>query len=184
MSLRSLVRVLLLLAVWMAATLPAHAQADDNPYRKAKVGQWVEYSSDFGGQTMTMRQTVTAKDEKFVTVKTEMKMGPNAMPAQEQKISLEEPFDPAKMARNQNIPNAKIETKQLDKSEDKIEVGGKTYTCTRVKIQTNIEVSGQKIESVATIWTNPDVPLSGMVRLQTETMGQSFTMDLKGFGDK
>lgn len=186
----ALLRAQMLLAATMGLTCLAGrlddppAKVEDNPYRRAKVGQWVEYGSEAGGQAFSSRYTVTAKDEKSVTLKIEAWSGDKALPTQTQTIPLDQPYDLKEVVRGPATENAKVEVRQLEKTEDTLEVGDNTYACTRTKILSIREVNGRKIESVFTIWTSPDVPLSGMVRWRTEFMGRTTDLDLRGFSDK
>ena len=61
-----------------------------------KVGDWVSYKSksDFG--ELSMKMTVTAKDDKEATVKVEAKFGEKEFPSKEQKVPLSELTDPTK----------------------------------------------------------------------------------------
>lgn len=150
--------------------LGAAWQDAENPYRKAKVGDWVEYTAEFGGQTMTMRQTVTAKTDKVAKVKTEMKIGTNAMPGTEFEIPLDKPLDPKhfqSMGTQRGNPKAKV--KELERKPDTIKAAGKEFQATLYKMQSEVDFNGQTLTSTVTVWVSPDAPLSGMVKLQVET---------------
>lgn len=152
------------------ASLGLAWQDTENPYRKAKVGDWVEYTADFGGQTMTMRQTVTARTDKVAKVKTEMKIGANAMPGSESEIPLDKPLDPTQFqSMGGRTGNAKAKVKELERKSDTIQAAGKEFRSTRYKMQSEVEVNGQTLTSTVTVWISPDAPLSGMVKLQVET---------------
>src|SRR5688572_19159492 len=80
----------------------AAAADEENPYKKAKVGDYANYkmTTKFGGMTLegTLTQSVTAKSDKEVTIKVTGKVNGMDIPAQEQKIDLTKPYDPAKTA--------------------------------------------------------------------------------------
>jgi len=166
----------------------AAGQPVDNPFKKAKVGQWAEYSAAIGGQTMTLRQTVTAKTDKVATLKSEVRFGPNALGASEQKIPLDKPMDFAQIQRAAAGPQAqgKADVKEIERGQETIEVAGKKYPCTWIKYETKLEFSGQKVESTFVIWASPEAPLSGLVRLQVENklMQQNLVFELSGSGGK
>lgn len=179
----------LLVLAWLGPMpAAARAQSADNPFTKAKVGQWAEYSATIAGQTMTMRQTLTAKDKKVATVKVELKVGPNAMGASKQEIPLDKPLDFAQLQRATSGAQArgKTDVKEINRGQETIDVGGKKYACTWVKFQSKTEVGAQKVEGTFTVWTSPEAPLSGLVRLQVENslMQQNLVFELSGSGEK
>jgi hypothetical protein len=145
-------------------------QDAENPYRKAKVGDWVEYTAEIGGQTMTMRQTVTAKTDKVAKVKSELKIGTNAMPGTEIEIPLDKPLDPTQFqSMGAQGGNVKPKVKELERKADTIKAAGKEFQATRYKMQSEVDFNGQTLTSTVTVWVSPEAPLSGMVKMQVET---------------
>lgn len=172
---------LLLLAVPFAA----RTAETDNPYKNAKKGEWVSYkmSTQFGTQKIegTLKQTVTAKDEKSVTVKIAMKFMGMEFPPQEQKIDLTKPFNPA----SGSIPganNAKIE--KLDSGKETVEVGGKKYECEWVKNKITVDAGGMKIETETKTWTSKSAPLAGLVKMESKLPQGNTTMEITGSGNE
>ena len=171
---------LAVLACWLSPVV----RAEDNPFKKAEVGDWVSYKTvtempnvPTGGMAMETKQTVTAKTEKEVTMKVETLMNGNSMGAQEIKIPLDQPYDPTKTT------NGKVE--KLGEGEESISVGGKTYACKWVKIKTQVEANGMKIDTESKYWTSPEVPLGGLVKNDTSTsMNMKMHMELTGAGKK
>jgi len=186
MLLRSLV-ALMALAI---APFAIRAADDDNPYKNAKVGDYVKYtlSTKVGpfAQDGTVTQTVTAVTDKEVTVKATMKIGETEVPIPETKIDLTKPFDPTK-AGGGNIPgggDAKIE--KLKEGKEKIKVGGKEYDCVWTTYKFTAKAMGIEIEGDMKAWTSKDVP-AGMVKM---TMNATFakndmvmTMEISEYGN-
>ncbi len=159
------------------------AQAQENPFKKADVGDWASYEMklELNGQTIstTMKQTLKEKNDKEATVSTEVTtMGRSFN--RDQKIPLDKPYDPSEFLKNQGANDAKVE--KLEEADDSISVGGKTYKCKRVKMK--IEVKQFNTETTTTVWISPDVPLFGLVKMETELMGRKMVMELTGTGKK
>src|SRR3954453_3081043 len=108
----------------------AGAADEENPYKKAKVGDYATYkmTTKVAGFNVegTLTQTVTAKDDKEVTIKTTGKVNNMDIPAQEQKIDLTKPFDPAKATGNLP-PGANVNIEKLKDGSEKVKLGGKEY---------------------------------------------------------
>ncbi|MCZ7647890.1 MAG: hypothetical protein M5U26_21970 [Planctomycetota bacterium] len=146
--------------------LSAARAEDDNPYKAAAVGDWVEYKNVIvqpGGAKMesTMKQTVTAKDDKSVTIKNAVSMmGQNH--ESEQTINLEEKYEPAP-----KVPNGKAE--KLEEGAEKIAVGGTDYDCKWYKYKVTADINGGQMVSTFKVWVCKDVPISGMVKTESAT---------------
>lgn len=167
----------------LVAPAALFAQAQENPYKKADVGDWVSYEMkvDIGNQviTTTMKQTLKEKTDKEATVAIEINaMGQNIN--QTQKIPLDKPYDPTEMAKQQGGGQAEVE--KLEEADDSATVGGKTYKCKRIKMK--VKVKQFNLETTSTIWVSPEVPLSGLVKMETEIMGRKITMEMTGSGKK
>jgi hypothetical protein len=159
------------------------AQQAENPYVQAKVGDWISFRIRTGGAgpDMTMRQVVTAKDAEHATVKLEIKAGNQPLPTQEQKIPLKEPFDASKVSLL-GMGQTKVDTKKLDEGKETIEVGGKKYDCSWVKNQVTLDLMGQKITSTSKIWTSPELPFGGMLKVENEINNRKVTVEYTGHG--
>ena len=162
----------------------------ENPFKKAKVGDWVSYNTTTvmgveGAKTNSaIKQTVKAKDEKELTVLFEMDTA-GQKHSQEVKIPLDKPYDPTAAAPK--MPQAK--TEKLGEGDETITVGGKQYACHWVQIKATM---GPGTVSTSKVWSCPDVPLGGTVKMETvmditagETaMKTTSTMELTGAGSQ
>jgi hypothetical protein len=162
-----------LFAVCLSVCLltPAARAADpENPYKSAKVGDWVSYkmSPKIQGNAveMTMKMTVDAKDDKEVTVKaTVMYMGQEG-PPQTIKIDLSKPFDPIK-GLGASVPQTKdTKVEKVEDGKETITVGDKKYDCTWTKFKSTTKIQDKEIKSDVKIWVNKDVPLGGLVKME------------------
>ena len=159
----------------------------ENPLKNAKVGQWIEFTMKTGamGQEMemTMRQTVVAKDAVSVTLKSETTMMGKKMPAQETKIMLDQPYEPY----TQGYTDAKVTV--LGEGDEAVSVNGKSYSCHWAKVKV-VATKPMATEATTKVWTCKEVPVSGMVRMETEAdtnmgdqkMKTKMTMELVAFG--
>lgn len=190
MKLSTRIRLPVVSAVLCLAGLGLAARAaDENPLKNAKVGDWVELANrtETMGQTMTMqmKQSVVAKDETSVTLRTEVTMGGMKMPGQDVKVPFNQPYEPYK----QNLTDAKVTS--LGEGDETITVGGKSYKCHWSKVKVTA-AQPQPIEMTAKVWTCKDVPVHGMVRMESEGtmkmgdqgMTMKTSMELVGSGSK
>ena len=155
--------------------------AQDNPFKKAEVGDWVSYEMkvDAGGQTFTttMKQTLKEKTTKEATVAVEVTAQGRTF-NQEQKIPLDKPYDPAEMAKQQGGGQADV--KKMGEGKDTIEVGGKKYNCTWMQLK--VTVKQFNLETTSKVWMSSEVPLSGLVKMETDIMGRKMVMEMTGHG--
>lgn len=177
-------KMLMTLAV-AVLSLAAFAE-DENPYKAAKIGDWAEYksSTDANGFKMEskMKQTVTAKSDKEVTVSIEMDMA-GQKHTQETKIDLTKAYDPAAAGTQPGAKAPKI-TKGKE-GDETLTVGGKEYKSHWVESKMTIDMGGQSIESESKSWVSKDVPLGGLVKSETKmSTGIKVTMELTGSGSK
>jgi hypothetical protein len=129
------IRLLSLVIVFCAMPLisPAGEKAD-NPFKKAKIGDYVVYKMTMSVNGMdnevSIKHTVTAKNEKEVTMQTVNTfdfMGKTVNKAdKDQKIDLTKPLDPV----TYSLKIGKWE--KTGEGKEKIKVGDKTYDCTWV----------------------------------------------------
>lgn len=181
--------------LWFAALvlcLTVAVSAADNPYKNAKVGDWVEYTTTTTAMghnmQMTSKQTVIAKDETSVTIRTEMTAMGQKMPPQEMKIPFNQPYDPSRM-----MAHAETDAKStiVGEGSETITVGGKAYACHWVKMKVTA-TKPQHTDGTIKVWNTADVPAGGMVKMEMDnkmamgeqTMSTTMVMELTGFGRK
>jgi len=150
-----------LLAALVACALPLAAAAaeEENPYKKVKVGDFATYkmTTKFAGASFegSTTQTVTAKDDKEVTVKMTIKA--NGMEqAVEQKIDLTKPYDPAKTGLP---PGADVKVEKVKDGKEKIKAAGKDYECQWQTYKVTGKAMGVEISADVKVWTSKDLPL-------------------------
>lgn len=185
-----LFRVVATVAMLLAGLGGAAAGAAENPLKNAKVGEWVEYSNrteTMGmAMDMVMKQTIVAKDDAFATMRIEVSMGGMAMPGgKDIKVALDQPYDPLTAAQE----GAKVTV--LAEGDETITVNGTPYACHWVQAKV-VMTEPQAVEATSKIWTSKDVPVGGLVRMESEGKltagGQNMTMktvmELKATGGK
>lgn len=167
--------------------LPVLIWAVDNPLKNAKVGEHIEFvmiTETMGTKMeMKMKQTVVAKDEVSVTLRTETTAMGKTMPAQDTKIMLNQPYEPYKAGFTDAVVTP------LGEGNETITVGGKAYACHWAKVKI-VATKPMAVESTTTVWSCKDVPVSGMVKMVTDStmkMGEKdmvtkMTMELVSAG--
>lgn len=172
--------------VLLICFIPAVQAADEeNPLKKAKVGDWIEYKMTSPLMEGKTKMVVLEKSDKSVTIETTSKL--SAMgnevktPPQKQKIDLTKPYDPA-TANKPMMKGAKVE--KGEEGEEKIKIGDKEYDTKWTKSKTSITVGGMTLVSESKVWICKDVPFGGMIKMETSTMGIEITMELIGTGSK
>ena len=171
-------------ASWVALSLVVAVMGlaraeDDNPYKTAKVGDWIEYTTALKGDAVSfdgsMRQTVLAKTDSECTLEIAMKT-PAGEYKQQQKINLNEKFDPRKQG------DSKADVKELEKGEETITAGGKSLKTQWTKYEVTSK-SGPLQSMIGKAWVCKDVPLGGMVKAEQDIKGVGKqTLELKDFG--
>lgn len=152
----------------------SHA-ADDNPLRNAKVGDWAAYKMTATDEqdALKSKKTITAKDEKSATVKVDAEKGGKKMPSQEVKIALDKPYDPT---YTDNPAGAVVE--KVGEGDDNIKIGDKEHRCHWVR--TKVSLGGAT--KISTIWTNNELPLGGVVKLEASVGVQKVTLEMTAYG--
>jgi hypothetical protein len=165
-------------------------EAKENPYKKAKVGDWVEYKivSTFGDMKIdgTVKVTVTDKTDKEVTLKSVPTVNGMEAPATETKVDLTKPFDPLATGTLPQGAEAKVE--KTGEGKEKIRVGGKEYDCEWVKMKISGKSQGIEFTGDAKVWTSPTLPLGGVAKtdmnMKVLNMDVNMTMEYAGSGSK
>ena len=158
-----------------------------------KVGDFTTYTSTLKqgkfSSPGTMTQTVTAKTENQVTIKTsgsrELSGVKYDLPPTELKIDTTKPFDPQKFADFPFGADPKLE--KIKEGKEKIKVNGKEYDCTWVSYSLKAKLPGGELNSQIKVWTSKDVPM-GTVKMTMIGMPSGekdeMMMELKEAGNK
>ncbi len=149
-----------------------------NGLKDAKVGDWAEYSMKGSAKghdvEMTQKRTVTAKDEKSITVKTDISVMGHAVPGREITIPLDKPYNPGV-----NDPDAKVE--KVDEGDEKVTVNGKDYDAHWMHYK-GTSKAGTPIDGK--VWMAKGIGLGGMVKMEGTSDRGAVTMQLTNFGSK
>lgn len=142
----------------------------ENPYKKAKVGDWIchvqttEMAAMNMKQTMTMKQTVKAKDEKEITISVEIEMNGQKRTS-ETKIALDQVYDPYTSGMPKGM-NAKVE--KVADGKETITVAGKSFDCTWGQVKMTMKNEQMDMAGDMKAWSCPDVPLHGLVKSESD----------------
>jgi hypothetical protein len=153
---------LLAAALALAAAPVAFAADDENPYKKAKVGDFSTYKMTTkvpgGSVEGTMTQEVTAKDDKEATVRTSGKVSGADIPPNDVKIDLTKPYDPTK-ATGPLPPGANVQVEKLKDGKEKIKVAGKEYDSTWETYKMKITSGGMSFDAEMKVWQSKEVAI-------------------------
>jgi hypothetical protein len=175
-------RARLLAALSVLAVVPfAFAADEENPYKKAKVGDYATYKmvTKVAGMNLegTMTQKCTAKSDKEATIKIELNINGMEIPAQEQKIDLTKPYDPTKATLPEGT-DAKIE--KLKDGKEKIKVGGNEYETKWESYKVKAKANGMEVEAEVKVWMNNDIPLFvAKMEVTTEAAGMKIEVEME-----
>lgn len=176
------------IALMLAFVPIVSATGEENPYKKAKVGDYATYTmtTKVAGMSLegTITQTVSAKSDKEATLKVTGSVNGMEIPAQEQKIDLTKPFDPTTSGLP---PGTEAKMEKLKDGKEKIKAAGKEYETTWETWKVKAKANGQEIEAEGKTWTTKDLPLY-MIKLEMtmEVAGMKIEieMELKEHGHK
>ena len=183
-------RSILSAALLVSLASIACAADDENPFKKAKVGDWAEYKMTGPNVAGTTKMTIVAKDDKEVTYEVTSKFSAfgqeTVAPAQKIKVDLTKSYDPV-IAANLKQNNTKIE--KLGEGSEKVKAGGKEIDAKWTKQRATTTVNDMKIVSDTKMWFSKDVPVSGMVKMESTTTvpgmpGTTTTVELVNSGSK
>jgi hypothetical protein len=185
---KRLLSVMVVLALLPVAR--AEEKKEENPYKNAKVGDWIEYKTTVTlGEVKvpgTMKMVVADKNEKEVTLKTVLTAAGMEVPAPDMKVDLTKPYDPLATANLPNGTDAKVE--KLGEGKEKIKVGGKEHDAEWTKMKVTGKAQGIDMTGDVKVWTSKMVPLGGMVKMDMvgKAIGMDFKMEMEltGFGSK
>jgi hypothetical protein len=155
----------------------------ENALKNAKVGDFVAYkqSAKMGPVNVDseVRQTITKKTDTEVTIEYITKMPNVPEMKREVVVKLDQDYDPT----TGPMAKPKATVKQVDSGSEKLSIAGKSIEAKWVASEVVMKVSGQEVTTKTKVWTCPDVPLGGMVKMENDVgaNGKS-TMELTDFG--
>src|ERR1043165_1695653 len=160
------------------------AADEENPYKSAKIGDWVEYKSNTEAQGFKMeskmKHSVTAKTDKEVTVAIEMDMN-GQKHTQEMKIDLTQKYDPTTAGAPPGQKAPKVE--KVKEGDETLTIGGKAYKSHWTESKMTMDAGGQPMETESKTWISKDAPLGGLVKMEMKMgAGMKTTMELTGSG--
>jgi len=167
-------RTRLIAAALAIAVAPfvARAADDENPYKKAKVGEYATYkmTTKVGGIAAegTLTQTVTAKTDKEATITTSGKISAMGMevpvPEQKQTIDLTKPFDPTQTTGNLP-PGTEVKVEKIKDGTEKLKIGDKTYDTKWETLKMKAKVNTMEFEADMKVWQAKELSIP-MVKLE------------------
>jgi hypothetical protein len=176
----------ILVTALLVCLVPTTLRAgDDNPLTKAKVGDWIEYRMRGPNMDGKTKMTVVAKDDKELTFEvaaTFSFMGKEMTgPNQTLKIDLTKPYDAIEAA---NLKRTGTKIDKVGEGTETIKVGEKEFDTKWTKLKCTSTQNGVTIVSEHKMWFSKNVPLSGLVRMDT-TVGMFIsTLEVIGSGSK
>ena len=111
----------------------------ENPYRDAKVGDWVEWKSN----DVVVRHTVTARAEARLTLKIDQTIGGTKGPPIEQAIDLKGPYPP--VAKKDPDDETKTVTEKLGSGKETLTIVGSAEAAPREGRISNESPIGQAL---------------------------------------
>jgi hypothetical protein len=182
-------RTRLIAAVLAIAVTPLVARAadDENPYKKAKVGDYATYkmTTKIGGIAAegTLTQTVSAKSDKEATITTTGKITAMGMdipvPEQKQTIDLTKPFDPTQATGNLP-PGTEVKVEKVKDGTEKLKLGDKTYETKWESLKMKAKVNAMEFEADMKIWQAKELSIP-MVKMEmtAEIGGQKMEVQME-----
>src|SRR5262249_718245 len=137
---------------------------EDNPLKKAKVGDWIEYKMTMAAAGINLdgksKTTLTAKDDKEATLSTVSSFAGKESPAKEKKIDLTKAFNFLELAE---LTKGDTKIEKGKEGKETITVGGKEYKCKWSTLKMVTKDPKSVGDADVKIWSAADVPLFGIV---------------------
>ena len=176
------------LAVGFLASLvvPCAMAADtDNPFKKAKAGDWAEYrmtAPNYEGKT---KMTIVTASDKEVVYQVEAAFTAfgqtQTAPVQKITVDLSQPYDAISAA---NMKQMGVTMEKVAEGTEKLKVGDKELDTKWTKSKYTSTAGGVTVVSEYKMWFCKDVPVSGLVRMDS-TVGTIVTrVELTAWGGK
>ncbi|MBI3828402.1 MAG: hypothetical protein HY291_02740 [Planctomycetes bacterium] len=164
--------------VLCAMLVRAEEKKEEHPYKKAKVGDWIEFkvTDEKSGKTFESKFKLTVKEKyenEIVFARNEHYDGRD-MPEGEEHIELNKPY-------RQDGDGESFQYEITSTKDAKISVGGKEYACKLVEMK--ITTSGLDADEITRqVWISAEVPLDGIVKSVTHYGKNTKTRELLGCG--
>lgn len=172
------------------AVAPAGRAADEeNPYKKAKVGDYVTFkmATKISGVTLegTVTQTVVAKDDKEATIELTGKVNNTDIPPQKQTIDLTKPYNPSASTGLPAGVAAKVE--KVKDGKEKVKLGTKDYDTTWETYKVKLNAAGTDFDAELRVWQDKSLALP-MVKMEMSATVMdnpiNVTMELTDTGNR
>ena len=161
---------------------------NDNPYTKAKVGDWAEYTMTTELNSVNIkgsqRKEVLKKTDTEVTLELTIQMNMAGLNGNAAKIMqpmkntivipLDKKFTPGKPETQD------MEVKELGTGNETVTVTGKSLECKWVETEWS-STKQQAMKGKTKVWMSKDIPLDGIVKITSELSQGTSTMELKDF---
>ena len=153
-------------ALLVLAPAAARTADEDNPFRKAKVGDFATYkltTTGLAASDGTATRTVTAKDDKEVVIRTVVKVAGKEQSVPDEKVDLTRPFDPLSAPA---LPGAAVRLERVKEGAEKVKAGGREYDTRWTTYKVTGRLNGLDVNGEVKVWLSKDVPLA-LVKMHT-----------------
>lgn len=175
MSLRKIMTALLMLVLPIVAR--GAENEDFNPYKNSKVGDSATYkiNTKVAGNSIpgTITQTVTAKNEKDLTLKVLSSVSGMEIAGPPQTVDLTKPYDPTKGLP----PGFEGTVKKNKDGKEKVKVLGKDYDANWTSYDVEGKIGGMDIKATIKVWFSKEVIL-GVARVEMTAELKSPNMEV------
>jgi len=166
-----------------AAPFVARAADEENPYKKAKVGDFANYkmTTKVMGLNIegTVTQTVVDKNDKEVTIEVTGKVMGTDIPVRKQTIDVTKPFDPTQA--NGPLPaGVQATVEKLKDGKEKVKVGTKEYEAKWDSFKMKAKAAGMDIEADMKVWYTKELNIP-IVKMEAtvESAGQKMEIQME-----
>lgn len=172
-------RVLIAATLMVCFVSTAWAADDENPWKTAKVGDWVDYKTTGTGFSGKTKMTITARDDKEVTYEITSSFTANGIemtgPVQTMKIDLTKDYETFAAT---NMASKDIKLEKIGEGKEKLKIGDKEYDTNWTQTKATSTFSGITTISEYKMWFCKDVPLGGLVKMETKVGTTTSTLEL------
>lgn len=170
----------MLAAALALAFAPAGWAADEeNPFKKAKVGDFATYkmATKISGVTLegVVTQTVISKDDKEAVVELTGKVNNTDIPPQKQTIDLSRPYNPSASTGLPTGVGAKVE--RLKEGKEKVKVGMKDHDTTWETYKVKLNAGGTDFDAELRVWQDKSLALP-LVKMEMSTVVNENRIDV------